>query len=466
MATPRRPSLFLSQVARGLLVTGVFVALFATAKGNTDVRFKTRNTTNGLPQNSVVSIAQTQDGYIWLATFDGLARFDGVRFKIFRKHDTPELPTNRISKLFVDDQGRLWILTEDTTRIVVYADGRFKSFAKGSDFETVDMTEPWLLSKNMVLRNGDVEYFYENGTFISRSSSPRKLPRVSLDENLVVWIDMGDHYLTGREGNLAKVSKETKLPEKLIAGPSVEIGDSLWFALPNRKPPSIDQNELVWTGPHRLASLARLRVGEIEIFPLEVTDVAVMRVDRNQNLWIGDLAYGLRRIDADTIANANRDNFKFETVIEARLSVRDAFRDREGNLWACLDTGLKLLRDLAAVKVYTRADGLPSENVYSVFQDSAAGIWFGAWPDDLVLYKNGQFRAERFPLVSALSVDRNSRQWVGNALLWYRDKDGPWQKFDDTYEYLPEAEINVISEDASGKRLVRRAKTEYHSVGR
>jgi signal transduction histidine kinase/streptogramin lyase len=373
-----------------------------------------------------------------------------VRFKIFRKHDTPELPTNRISRLFVDSVGRLWILTEDTTRIVVCDGGRFKSFIKGSDFETVDMTEPWLLTNEMVLRNGDVEYVYENGAFISRPSSARKLPRVFYDENLVAWIDLGDHYLTGREGDLLRVPKETNLPEKLIAGSSVEIGDALWFALPNHKPPSIDQYELVWTGPHRLASLARLRAGKIETFPLRTSDLAVIEADRNQNLWIGDPAFGLQRIDANIVASANRDNFKFDTVVEDALSVRDVFRDREGNLWICLDTGLQLLRDLAAVKVFTRADGLPSENVYSVFQDSASGIWFGAWPAHVVHYKNGQFRAERFPLLSALSADRNSRQWAGNTVLWYRDEDGPWQKFDDTYEYLPKAEINVIAEDTFG----------------
>lgn len=451
MPTPRRPSSLLSLAAGCLLLAATFFALFAAADGAADVKFKAWNTENGLPQNSVISIAQTHDGYIWLATFDGLARFDGVRFKIFRKHDTPELPTNRISKLFVDDHGRLWILTEDATQIVVYEGGVFKSFLKGSDFDTVDMTEPWLLTDDMVLRNGDVEYVYENGAFTSRPGSPRKLPRVFLSEDLVVWIDMGDHYVTGRDGSLAKVSKETNLPEKLIAASSVEIGDALWFPLPDRKPPTIDQGGDVWTGPDRLSSLARLRGGVIESFPLQISDVPIMKVDRNQNLWIGDTgSFGLRRVEADIVANPSRDNFKFEKVAADYLTVRDIFKDREGNLWVGLETGLQLLRDLAAVKVFTRADGLPSENVYSVFQDNSSNIWFGAWPQDLVLSTNGKFSAERFPLVSSILVDRNSRQWVANSVMWYRDKGGPWQKFDDTYEYLRSSEINVIAEDTSG----------------
>src|SRR5258705_5631588 len=84
-----------------------------------DYSFKIWNTENGLPQNSVNSIAQTPDGYIWLTTFDGLARFDGIRFKVFRKQDTPELPTNRLTSMVLDADVRLWLLTKHPNRIRV-----------------------------------------------------------------------------------------------------------------------------------------------------------------------------------------------------------------------------------------------------------------------------------------------------------------------------------------------------------
>ncbi|HSI87886.1 MAG TPA: two-component regulator propeller domain-containing protein, partial [Pyrinomonadaceae bacterium] len=449
MVTPRRKSFGLTPIARRALLAAALIALLASAEANADIRFKTWNTENGLPQNSVNGIAQTPDGYIWLATFDGLARFDGVRFKIFRKHDTPELSTNRISRLFVDEQGRLWILTEDTTRFVVYENGRFKSFSKGSDPETSEMTELWKLTNEMVRQNGGVEYVFENGAVVARPSSARKIPRLFFDENRAAWVDAGNHYITGREGDLTKVSKETKLPKMLMAGSSVEIGDSLWFTLPNSKPPSKDQDVVLvdWAG---LGRLARLRNGEVETFPLVLEVDSVLQVDRQQNLWIGSVGVGLHRIDANTLANANRENFKFESVIDRLGSVLDIFKDREGNLWVGLDTGLQLLRDRAAVKVYTRADGLPSENVYTVFQDSAGVIWFGAWPYHLVRYEDGQFRAEDFHLLSAFLVDRNFRQWGGADLVNYRDGGGPWQRFDPTLEVRLQAEINVIAEDTSG----------------
>jgi hypothetical protein len=174
--------------------------------------FKIWNTENGLPQNSVVSIAQTPDGYIWLATFDGLARFDGVRFTVFRKLDTPELPTNRLVDLFVDPEGRLWILTEIANKIVVYERGRFASFTNGKDFETADLSEPWRLKTAMVLRNSDVEFFYQDGAFHKRPVYPRKLPRVFGDGHKSIWIDLGDKYLAGVSGHLKSYAKASAMP--------------------------------------------------------------------------------------------------------------------------------------------------------------------------------------------------------------------------------------------------------------
>src|SRR4029453_4457243 len=68
-------------------------------------------TRDGLPQNSVKAIAQTRDGYLWLGTWGGLARFDGVRFTIFNRANPPGLRTSRITALAEDAEGNLWIGT-------------------------------------------------------------------------------------------------------------------------------------------------------------------------------------------------------------------------------------------------------------------------------------------------------------------------------------------------------------------
>src|SRR6266702_3723111 len=82
----------------------------------------------GLPQTSVQAIARTPDGYLWVGTQEGLARFDGVRFTVFDTGNEPAIPDKYISVLFVDRGGRLWIGTR--SGLAVFEDGEFTPFSK------------------------------------------------------------------------------------------------------------------------------------------------------------------------------------------------------------------------------------------------------------------------------------------------------------------------------------------------
>lgn len=82
---------------------------------------------SGLPQNTVHDILQTSDGYLWLATGDGLVRFDGVRFTVFNKGNSPEIPVNRFMALYEDPNKLLWSITENGS-LVRNAFGVFTNF--------------------------------------------------------------------------------------------------------------------------------------------------------------------------------------------------------------------------------------------------------------------------------------------------------------------------------------------------
>ncbi len=84
----------------------------------------------GLPENSVTSIAQTRDGYLWLGTESGLARFDGLRFTVYDKGSTPGLTGNFITCLLVGQDGVLWIGTHDGG-LTRFDHGRFAPFRAG-----------------------------------------------------------------------------------------------------------------------------------------------------------------------------------------------------------------------------------------------------------------------------------------------------------------------------------------------
>src|SRR5262245_52877444 len=107
--TPKSPSVI--QLRVGLLY-GFLVVCCATHIAQAQYRFDHWTADNGLPQNSVRDILQTRDGYLWLTTFDGLVRFDGVRFTIFNKSNSPGIVSNRFISLFEDRSGDLWASVE------------------------------------------------------------------------------------------------------------------------------------------------------------------------------------------------------------------------------------------------------------------------------------------------------------------------------------------------------------------
>ena len=83
----------------------------------------------GLPQVSVLAIAQTRDRYLWVGTFGGLARFDGLTFTNFDSGTTPGLPSNRIVGLCEDSRGSLWVGTGEAG-VAEYRDGVFRTYSE------------------------------------------------------------------------------------------------------------------------------------------------------------------------------------------------------------------------------------------------------------------------------------------------------------------------------------------------
>ena len=113
---------FFAGMAVGLLLRAGCVAEAATADYLVDVW----DTENNLPSSTVTAIAQTPDGYLWIGTYNGLARFDGVRFVTFDPVNTPALSQTRVQGLFFDANGMLWI---NTFRggLTSYHDGVFRN---------------------------------------------------------------------------------------------------------------------------------------------------------------------------------------------------------------------------------------------------------------------------------------------------------------------------------------------------
>lgn len=111
-------------------MTALCLASNCSAIGAGDYLISAWTSEDGLRSSSVTAIAQTPDGYLWVGTYNGLARFDGVRFVRFDPDNTPALPRARIRRLFVDPAGTLWINTYDGS-LVSYREGQFTTQWRG-----------------------------------------------------------------------------------------------------------------------------------------------------------------------------------------------------------------------------------------------------------------------------------------------------------------------------------------------
>ena len=83
-------------------------------------------TEEGLPDNAVTAVVQTRDGYLWIGTYGGLVRFDGVHFTVFNSASNPGLQSDRVTSLFEDAQGNLWI-GHERGDLTLYHDGKFEA---------------------------------------------------------------------------------------------------------------------------------------------------------------------------------------------------------------------------------------------------------------------------------------------------------------------------------------------------
>ena len=120
----RRAILFALAVLAVLLCADGFAA---SPPGFTRKLWQTQD---GLPEQTVQAFAQTADHYLWIGTTGGLVRFDGARFTIFDRENTPELKENSVFALMASRDGSLWIGTEGGG-LARYKSGQFRAYGSG-----------------------------------------------------------------------------------------------------------------------------------------------------------------------------------------------------------------------------------------------------------------------------------------------------------------------------------------------
>lgn len=402
----------------------------------------------GLPQNSVTSIVQTRDGYIWLGTYSGLVRFDGVAFRIFNRWNTPGLEEDRITALLEDASGALWVGT--------YGGGLAR--VRRGEWRTFTSREG--------LSNDYVTAILSGGANSLWVGTEDGLSRVSGEEisAFTTWHGLGGNSVTSLLMGAGSRLIVGAMDGGLSALENMESEDfraleDFPARVVNALAPGPDGT--LWVGA--LNGLYAFKGDEVRRYTredgLSSNSVSALLRDSNGDIWVGLAAGGLHLLRNGKIIDLTESGDFPEDAVHA------IFEDANGSIWVGTDTrGLVQIKDPRVGMITTRS-GLTGDEILAVLESGAGGLWVGTAENGLCLVRDGSVArvlntAEGLPgnRIRCLFEDRGGALWVGTGGGGLaRVRGGSVTTFT-TRDGLSSDDITALLEDRTGTLWIGTAR--------
>jgi signal transduction histidine kinase/ligand-binding sensor domain-containing protein len=417
-------------LARPLTALLWLFAFAVTAEPDSSWYERSWQSAEGLPDNTVVGVAQTPDGYLWVATAGGLMKFDGVRFQEFPLVTLDGVRDRVVRAMYLDMNGRLWLgmdrgpivcVAPEGIEVLTNAPDRLISCITGDSEGAI-----WIGYNNgglAKIENHEVTVFDSSmGWRISSGSS------LANDINGRIWFTRGNQIGVFQDGKF-----QTLLT---LAGTVDCIGRC--------------QEGGIWIcSGHRLFKYEKGRdpqlFGELPSGPGGMTGTTLFE-DRTGALWVGTAASGLFRCTTTNIVQ----------VPTSDNEIGCLGQDEEGNMWAgTTGGGLDRLRP-RIIQLLGTESGLPNENVRSVCEDTSGAIWVATRNGFLASWQSNAWnvlpiRSDGLAGVfSCVAADPNGGLWIGTRNRgFYHLQNGQsqnWRRDDG----LSSDDVRSILESSSG----------------
>jgi ligand-binding sensor domain-containing protein len=356
---------------------------------------------DGLPQNTVQNIVQTRDGYLWLATQEGLVRYNGLSFTVFDTSNSA-IPRNFIESLYEARDGALWFGTFHGG-ITRYSGGTFRTFTTrdglSANGATAIAEEPdgtlWFATLDAGLNR------YQNGQItvyrVAQGLPDDRVLSLHCTRDGSLWIGTESGLARWRDGRFTVFTRKDGLPDDVVTA-LAEGHDGC-----------------VWIGTRK--GLSCFRQGRFTSYGarkgLPNAEIQVLRVDPAGVLWIGT-GGGLSRFhDGEFQAFTSREGLAQDIVLALAY-------DREGSLWIGTDGGgLNRLKD-GKVVTYVSRDPRWQPAANTVVGDGQGGLWVGAYGGQIDRLQGGAFTILpsdplKQSIVRAVARDGNDL-WIGTEL--------------------------------------------------
>jgi signal transduction histidine kinase/ligand-binding sensor domain-containing protein len=367
------------------------------------------DTENGLPGSTVTAIAQTPDGYLWVGTYAGLARFDGVRFVTFDPVNTPELSQPRVQGLSLDANGTLWI---NTFRggLTSYRNGVFRD--EWPDQAAFDLHTTLAASSSnrvaFVTQFGEV--LQRDPTSVGTNWLVVAPPAGShpifqcADHDGRLWFLTGDgHILQFSDGKFKELPGDGGLAGRQIYTLAADPRGRIWAGA---------ENEIArWNGD-RFYSMTptngEAHIQPLQLYPMWSGTMWVLDGDRFRKMegreWAGEIA-------------------EWRGLLGSAYSrAASGHEDRAGGMWFNhYGNGLFHVTPDGQYQRLATTNGLPGDRVGACFQGDDGGIWVGMDYGGLARLRERRFNVigmtEGLPARTALSVceDGDGTIWIGTS---------------------------------------------------
>lgn len=323
-------------------------------KAITQYRLTSWTTLDGLPQNTVNAVEQSHDGYVWLATQEGLVRFDGLVFSLFDRKNTDAFEVSTVNHLLEGADSTLWIGTRGGG-VISYKDGVFTPVEGTSSpystalYEDLDGSIWYGTFKGGVNRifAGHVSVFDDSTGLAGRVVS---LVTRTAGGTLMVATDAGVFTLS--QGSFAP-TPDPLLRDAYLTAYFVDSAGREWIGLR-------DGSFFLREGD-RAQDLGHLTVGE-------GTYIKSVVEDTSGSIWLGLRGAGLLRYARGSFERFGEQHGLSSDVVLSLLE------DREGGLWAGTSNGLNRFQD-GKFTTYTASEGLSHDDAKSVYVDGQGAVW-------------------------------------------------------------------------------------------
>ncbi len=448
------------------------------------------NTDKGLPQNSAADMVLTRDGYLWLATQEGLTRFDGMEFTVFDRANTPALSASTVNQLLEDSEGGLWI--RPGTRkppLVRYLGGTFEAYDTSDGLGSL-LSNSWIADASggiWVGTSGGVARFKDGAfkTYTVRDGLPSDTVfALALDSHNTLWISTRFGAARMMNGTIERLTGRPDFPDttlQRINGFENVFEDSrgtLWMAGPRYlitydqktftrvpRPPALansvisqiyeDKSGTIWFATSR--GLVRYAQGTYSLLAPssdpDESNIFEIHEDKEGSLWLAT-GKGIARYARGRFEQYQRSEGLSDDAVQRILI------DNEGNIWvSTFGGGLERFRDEKFV-TYSSRVGLSYDNVTSVLEDRTGVMVVGTAFGGVNLIKNGTVSVidtrKGLPAnqIDGLAEDTEGRIWIGTARGVVTYQNGIVTPRFTMQNNEPVPEGNAILARASGEVLV------------